>query len=93
MDARDIDLSQQAIQRLTAEVAVCSLDTAALEEGCARVEQLAALLLLRGFHDAGVFLHEGETATIGALEERLDVQPEYEQLFGCCSRYLLAMDL
>ena len=61
---------------------MCSLDTAALEEGCARVEQLAALLLLRGFHDAGVFLHEGETATIGALEERLDVQPEYEQLFG-----------
>lgn len=82
MDARGMDLSQQAIQTLTAEIAGCSLDTTALEEGCARVEQLAALLLLRGFHDAGVFLREGETATVPSLEDRLGVQPEYQPLFG-----------
>lgn len=68
-------------------VANCPFDPAAMEQGCARVEQLGRRHLLRAFQSEGIFVASGEQHHVAALQEQLRVAPTYQRLF----RVLLEM--
>lgn len=75
------------VDALDALIARCPFDPAAMEAGCARVEQLARRHLLRGFQAEGIFLTPGEQPAAERLQQQLRVQPAYRPLF----RVLLEM--
>ena len=69
------------VDALDGLVAKCPFDPAAMEAGCARVEQLARRHLLRAFQAEGVFLEAGEQHHAARLQRQLRVVPAYARLF------------
>jgi SAM-dependent methyltransferase len=66
---------------LDALIARCPFDPAAMEAGCARVEQLARRHLLRAFQAEGIFVAAGEQHNSVRLLQQLGVLPAYRRLF------------
>ncbi len=66
---------------LEAMIARCPFDPAAMEAGCARVEQLARRHLLRAFQAEGIFVAAGEQHNFARLQQQLGVVPAYRPLF------------
>ncbi len=70
-----------AADALDAMIAGCPFDPAAMEAGCARVEQLARRHLLRAFQGEGIFVAAGERHSSAGLQQQLGVIPAYQPLF------------
>ena len=62
-------------------IARCPFDPAAMEAGCARVEQLARRHLLRAFQAEGIFVAAGEQHSSARMQQQLGVVPAYQRLF------------
>lgn len=80
-------VAADVVNALDALIAHPPFEAATVEAGCARVEQITRLHLLRAFQAERIFLATGEQRSVAQLQHQLGVVPEYERLF----HVLLAM--